>query len=186
MREKLLEGMREQLYLAKEKVENHNKKVDRIKELLNDDKIKEFISLTKININDINLDKITETEEKENIINDLIAFLNINMTSNTNNIYFYMGDFEGKYEKNGRYGYLIKSNNQKLRLKKPTIVKVYRNIENSNDQVILPVNQCNEFEKENIIITSNDYYDTQKEFVKDALETNQEDAVKRLVKKYQK
>lgn len=186
MREKLLEGMREQLYLAKEKVENHNKKVDRIKELLNDDKIKEFISLTKININDIDLDKITEAEEKEKIINDLIAFLNINMTSNTNNIYFYMGDFEGKYEKNGRYGYLIKSNNQKLRLKKPTIVKVYRNIENSNDQVILPVNQCNEFEKENIIITSNDYYDTQKEFVKDALETNQEDAVKRLVKKYQK
>ena len=185
MKEKLLHELQEELKKKKNKLSEYNENVRRIKELLLEDNVKEFISISKFDIKKLNIKEKTEEDIKKETIDNIIYFINDDRNIDTNKIYCCLGEFEGRLRKDGGYGYLErKSNKNSFTLVSPKYVKVYRNIENSNDEVILPIKECNNFEKKHLVINSNNYSMVQREFITDMLDNNQEEAVKRLMKKY--
>ena len=187
MKEKLLQELKEDLKKQKNRLCEYNNKVRRINELLLEDSVKEFISISKFDIKKLEIKEKTEDDIEKETIDNIIYFINNDNNGDTNNIYYYIGEFEARLRKDGGYGYLERRGNKNsFKLGSPKYVKVYRNIENSNDEVILPIKECNNFEKKNVIISSNNYNTVQREFITDMLDNNQEDAVKRLIKKYSK
>ncbi len=186
MKEELLSDLKEELERSSETLAEYNKNVKRMKYLLLDSNVRKFIKLANIDMKSLNTKEKTLDDIKNETIENLITFINRYRENDTNNIYFDFGKFEGKLEKIGKYSYSTKPSDKTFRFKKPVYVNVYKNIENSKDEHVIPVTDSEKFEKDHIIISSDNYDLVQKEFITDMLEIEQEEAVKKLIKKYQK
>lgn len=60
----------------------------------------------------------------------------------------------------------------------------YCNIESEIDNYLIPIEKCDEFEKNHFIIFHTDYEKIQSEFITRAVNDSQENAVKMLLRKY--
>ena len=187
MKEKILESIRKELLETKEIIIKYNKDIQRLEELKQDSKVQEYINLLKIYKNDeIKHIEYTKQYEINAIIRIYQDYLRKNKVSSTNDIYVYLGTF--KYSWNDYIDDY--SNLHTKRNDKDAYKREYWNIEQEK-KVEISIDEVDKFEQENIIIYPEKileakYYfkEIQKEFFIDAIKTNQEEAVKRLVKKY--
>lgn len=181
MNQETLDGLREKFREKKEEIKEHNKKVLRIRELMNNEAVKEYIELVGqddnmryININNVEIiDKIYR------------PFLSEIKDRDRNNIYFYLGTYSFFYHYDITDGGVDKKVNYDDKL---ADYRLYWNIEGSVP-VRIPVDQSLEFEKNNVVIgtyfgSAKDYYFIQKEFFANAVVFNQNKAKKMLIKKY--
>lgn len=187
MTEELLQKLKEELVVRKQTIEEHNKKVKRIKELIKDKKIKEFIELLNIEIPDLKQIKKKDDEIISSYYSSYVYKINEN---ETNKIYVYLGTY--KYSED----YDIYRATPDIRVdynSKDANYREYRDIEDTFSKTI-NIKQCEKFEKENIIINpptptrykEREYYQIQKEFFIKAIKKDQESAKKYILRKYPK
>ncbi len=183
MNQETLNGLRDEFKKKKAEIKEHNKKVIRVRELMNDPAVKEYIELTGNNpqIEYINLNSIE-------IINDIYRpFLTTIKPSERNNIYFYLGTYSFYYHYDISEGGIDKKVAKDDKL---ADYNLYWNIE-GGVPIRIPIDNSKEFEKNNVVIctyyhSAKDYYFIQKEFFANAVVYNQVKAKKLLIKKYHK
>lgn len=119
----------------------------------------------------------------DDIVNKVISYSRI---SNTNNIYVYMGTYQrGSYSdiEHGPTDKRVARDNENADY------RVYADIEkNSSDAYVeVPIEKCDDFEKENTIlfshqfISSDYYYSVKKMFFEEALKNGQEKAIQKVL-----
>lgn len=185
MKEELLIKIREELESEKKRQEENNNKNKRIKELLKDEKVKEFLGLTGLNY------EIGSTKKK--VTDDIIAsiyskYLYLIKESETNGLYVYLGTYKYNDEidiVHGGRDYRVPYDSIKADY------RVYQNVELWGSVHVL-INKCEEFEKTHRIInpmvdaSDKTFYQIQKDFFIRAVKDNQESAKKMILRKYSK
>ena len=183
MKEELLTKLKQKLQDRKIENQEHNTKVKRMKELEKDPNVKEYINLIKILEDDLNLINISD---KKLILSYYSCYLHEIKKEDTNGIYVYLGTFEYNNEidiVHGSRDYRVSEDS------KNADYKVYRNVE-SDYSIDIPIDKCEEFEKNNIIIrpktylNGEEYYKIRDDFFVVAIKTNQESVKKLILKKY--
>lgn len=185
MKEELLVKIREDLEIEKERLKEYNDKIKRIKELMKDDKVKEFLKL-------ISLDyKVGNT--KKMVTDDIIAsiysqYLYLIKESDTNGLYVYLGT----YAYNDEIDIVHGSRDYRVSYDSPKAdYRLYQNIELWGSEQIL-IRKCEEFEKNHIVInpmvpfSNKDFYEIQKDFFIRAVKDNQKSAKRMVLRKYSK
>lgn len=185
MKEELLVKIREELEKEKKKQEENNNKSKRIKELLKDEKVKEFLELTCITY------EIGRT--KKMLTDDIIAsiyskYLYLIKENETNGLYVYLGTYKYSDEIDIVHG------GRDYRVAYDSLdadYRVYQNLELWSSNHVL-INKCDEFERTHTIINSriafNDktFYQIQRDFFIRAIKVDQESAKKMVLRKYSK
>ena len=154
-----------------------------IAELEKEPIIKRYITLKKLLTS-------AEVQTEDYIIDNIINRYSPKNAEETNHIYYCLGlysdDLSGIFHKNH---ILIKYGS----FNKEATYKLYANIETTCDIVKVPIEDCQEFEKNNFIIFPEDllsgedeYFEIQREFYITAMTENQEATCKKILKKYQK
>lgn len=183
MKEELLTQLKQELQNRKIENQEHNTKIKRMKELEKNPNVKEYINLIKILEDDLNLINISD---KKLILSYYSYYLREIREDDTNKIYVYLGTFEYNNEidiVHGSRDFRVKDDSE------DADYKVYRNIE-SDYSMDIPIEKCEEFEKNNIIIrpktylNGKEYYNIRDDFFIKAIKTNQEIAKKMILKKY--
>ena len=185
MKEELLQQMKEELEERKKEIALHNEKAKRIKELLKDPKVKEYIKL--MNLGTPMLKQIKKTDEE--IISSFYSKYTYRIKENeTNKIFVYLGTY--KYSKDYDICHYTPDIQVDYDSDKADY-RLYQDLEDSSSKLI-PIKQCEQFEKENIIIIPNtryrrkEYYDIRQEFFIKAIKKDQESAKKLVLKKYKR
>ena len=185
MKEELLNSLKEELEKQKKENQEHNKKVRRIKELLKEPSVIEYLKL--INLIDGDLKQIN-LSDSDIITSFYHTYLYKIQKDETNNIYVYLGTYKNNDEIDIVHG----SNDFKVNYNSSDAnYRIYKNIEYPYVQSI-PISMCDEFEKNHIVIKpksyfkEREYYEIQKDFFTYAIKTNQESAKKMILKKYNK
>lgn len=182
MKAELLTILKQELQSRKIENRKHNTKIKRIKELEKDPNVREYINLIKILEDDLNLINISD---KKLILSYYPFYLSEIGKDDTNKIYVYLGTFEYNNEidiVHGSRDFRVKEDSE------DADYKVYRNIE-SDYSIDIPIEKCEEFEKNNIIIrpetylNGREYYKIIDEFFINAIKTNQESAKKTNIEK---
>lgn len=185
MKEELLIKIRKDLEEEKRKLSEYNYKNKRIKELMKEKEVKEFLALIDLTY------QVGST--KKMVTDDIIAsmyykYLYQIKDEDTNEIYVYMGTYKYSEEMDIVHG------SRDIRVQYDSIdadYRVYRNIEKSSSEQIL-INRCKEFEKTHTIINpkivcyDKTFYEIQKDFFIRAVKVNQESAKKLVLRKYSK
>ena len=161
MTEELLENIRENVNKKKEQIEDYNDKLKRLKELEEKEDVKEYMQLK-------NLSKSFFFERK---VGDEVYY----------NAFNACRDKEGVSVTNGIYLFLY--SRHYLNRFKRSEYRCYMNIENFEETLVTEEN-FEKFEKEHIVIYNEELVTIQKEFLKEAVEHSQEEAVKVISKKY--
>lgn len=183
MKEELLTFLKEELQKRKLENEEHNNQVKRLNELKKDPNVKEYINLIRILEDDLNLINISD---KKLILSYYSCYLNKIGKFDTNEIHVYLGTFQYNSEIDIVHG------SRDFRVKddlEDADYKIYRNIE-SDYSIDVPIEKCEEFEKNKIIIRPKtylnvkEYYEIRDDFFVKAIKTNQETAKKMILKKY--
>ena len=145
MKEELHLKIREALEEEKRKQEENNNKNRRIKELLKNENVKEFLELTEINYE--------YKSSKKMITDDIIAaiyskYLYLIKESDTNGLYVYLGTYSYNDEVDIVHG----SRDYRVPYDSPKAdYRLYQNIELWGSEHIL-INRCDEFERTHTII----------------------------------
>lgn len=183
MKEELLKQLKDELESKKLENQSHNKKVRRIKELLKEPSVKEYIQLMSSIEDDL---KQINLSDSDIITSFYHRYLSKIKEEDTNGIYVYLGTYEYNHEVDIVHG----SNDFRVNYNSPQAnYRIYKNIEYPYGESI-PIQKCEEFEKNHIIIRpksyfkDKEYYEIQKEFFIKAVKTNQESAKKMILKKY--
>lgn len=183
MKEELLQKMKEELNEKKQEIELHNEKIKKLKELLKEPKVKEYIKLMDQEIP--SLKQIKKTDEE--IISTLYSKYAYRIKEDeTNKIFVYLGTY--KYSELYDIHHSIPDISVSYDSKEADYRK-YQDIED-NFAKIIPIKQCEIFEKENIIINPNTryktkaYYEIRQEFFTRAIKKDQESAKKLILRKY--
>lgn len=162
MTEELLKKLREVVAYKKTQLEEQNQRIDRIRELEKDVAVKEYMSLR-------NLSKChaMKLELDDGIYYRVFDECKPSGNFSTNGIYVL--SYEGKYFR----GFRTRNFRQ------------YTDIESFEDSLVSE-EYFDVFESEHVILENIDTIDAQKEFLRIAVEKDQEEAVKVLSKKYGK
>lgn len=183
MKEEMLKQMKEDLMLKKEENNCYNERVKMIKNLEKDSKVKEYLRLTGIDNTDLKQERLSD---KKIILSFYRNYLNKIKENDTNGIYVYMGTYQNSSEIDIIHG----SSDIRVDYSSPLAdYREYRDIE-FPFSVMVPIKKCEQFEKEHIVINpkmylaSNTYYNIQEEFFIRAVKTNQDSALKLILKKY--
>jgi len=155
-----------------EEVNKRNSLINEFRRLENDSSVKKYLKMRDIDVIDENEYSIDESQ----IIMDLYTEC-VNNNIETNEIYYYCDVNIPVIKKNDGY-YLCSSGKD--------FVKLYKNIENSADELYILEPECDSFEDSHIILSGNKYEDIHKEFIIDMVKNSQDVAIKRIVKKYHK
>lgn len=184
MKEETLNEIRREVKELKRKNEEINRKNRRILELEQDIRVREYLRLREIK--SLRLKEHLETDE-ESLIEKVYykAIRSIN-ESDTNKIYVYLGTYKSSYETDIEHG------NNDIRVDYNDTSAEYRMFQDIelDNQIILPIGKCKEFESSNKIIYLSGYrlwgkyYNIQKEFFVNAVKSNQEEACKLILRKY--
>ena len=185
MKEELLKKLKKEFIQKKIEINEYNKKVAEINELMKDEKVQKFLSLTEM--------EIEETKEKNLSDKEIISkiypkYLYEIKENETNNIYIYLGTYMYSNEIDIVHG----SNDTRVEYNSQNAdYRTYLNLEHQFAKNI-PIAQCPNFEKNNIIINPSTffktkaYYDIQKDFFYKATIENQEEAKKYILTKYKR
>jgi len=165
-------------YENKKNIQNEYKKnINRLKELEENELIKEYLILSNI-IKDKNyLEILTLTDEE--ILNSLLLLYS-DKIEKTNNIIVYLATFAKS--KNNEY---IKVNRDNSKAE----FRMYADLEKDISLSInIPIKEADEYEKNNNVIipqtifTDLYFYDLQKKFMKEAILSNQKQAIVKILK----
>ena len=177
MKEDILDKIRNERDTIIKSLQEGNERKRRLKELLNESLIKEFMKLSGLTFDE---DLGMPVPSKNKIVNQIIEeYKEFEFDpEDTNRIYLCTG-------KNYR-GMLVDGIYQLDIIGKPESVKCgwYCNIESEIDNYLIPIEECDEFEKNHTVIFHHDYEKIQSEFITCAVNDSQENAVKILLRKY--
>lgn len=189
MKEKILIEMREELKSAKRDNEQYNREAARLKELKKDEKVQEYLRLvTHYGKDDIEAQEFDEKDTIDTIY--YYAMRKIHKES-TNGIYVYLGTY--RYIDLSEYDDGV--DELVRREDKRAYKREYLNLE-QRETISIPIEECDDFESENIILYLSDdeeYYKNdakdnakriQMEFATIAIKESQERAVKQMIKRY--
>lgn len=189
MKEKILIEMREELKSAKRDNEQYNREAARLKELKKDEKVQEYLKLVShYGKDDIEAHQFDEKDTIDTIY--YYAMRKIHKES-TNGIYVYLGTYRyiDLSEYDDYFDELVR------REDKRAYKREYLNLE-QRETISIPIEECDDFESENIILYLSDdeeYYKNdakdnakriQMEFATIAIKESQERAVKQMIKRY--
>jgi len=166
-------GMIKQYEYAKK----YNEKVNRIKELLESDDVKEYLSL-------VNEKKPDLRYQNDDITDLFCTYFNIELNNvkcnQTNKIYVYMGSYYAKH--------LGGMNVKEIPVEWDDPRCEYRRYQDLEQysSMSVPISKCDKFEKNNNVIydNSDNYYTIRREFASDILFEGQEKAKKYILSKY--
>ena len=185
MKEELLIKIREELESEKKKQEEINNKNKRIKELLKDKNVKEFLGLTGLDYE--------AGSTKKMITDDIIAsiyskYIYLIREGDTNGLYVYLGTYKYSDEVDIVHG----GRDYRVPYDSPHAdYRVYKNLELWDSEHVL-INRCDEFERIHTIINSKRaisdkiFYEIQRDFFIRTVKTDQESAKKMVLRKYSK
>ena len=185
MKDELLIKIREDLEEEKRKLTEYNNRNKRIKELVKNEEVKEFLNLTGLTYQPINTKKMVTDDIIASIYYRYLYQIN---EEDTNEIYVYMGTYKYSDEIDIVHG----SND--IRVSYDAIdanYRLYRNIEKSSSEQVL-ISRCEEFEGKHTIINPRiafsdaQFYKIQKDFFIRAVKINQESAKKMLLRRHYK
>ncbi len=166
MKEELLERIREQYHRLERIREEDKKRWERIKELETKEIIKEYLSLTNMEgKSNFRRRYLTNDEMLEISLRGNMGYID-----ETNKIYVCLGKVKlSNNLKNNEY-------------------KRYMNIEKTSDSILIPLEKCEEFEKNNQVVFPekigiNNYNEIQIEFIKTAVYEGQDKACKKILTK---
>ena len=173
-----LERKKERFELLKE-----DPKLKEYFKLLNDDKVKEYFELQK----DLTKDDNKTTEEE--FLSRIYCSIH-DRVKDTNGIYVCLGrGYPGYQVEDGKY--IICS---PVPLDKKVLVACYKNIETYRDGYIIPVSECEKFEKTHTVLPvelhdlhstlDSCYGEMSLEYICDILELGNEKATEKLLSKY--
>lgn len=179
MKEEVLESIRKERDLVLKVLQRENKRKKRLKRLLNESSVKDFLKLSGQTFDE---DLSIFIPNKNKIVGELIEdYKEFEFEpEDTNQIYLCSG-------KNYR-GILMDGMYQLDIIGKPESIKcgLYCNIESEIDSYLIPIEECDEFEKNHTVIFHSDFDKVQSEFITCAVNDSQENAVKMILKKYGK
>lgn len=99
--------------------------------------------------------------------------------NDTNKIYVYMGTYIQDY-----YDQSECSFDKEVDMNNPNAThRIYRNLEGLLEKCI-KIEDCDVFEKNNIVLFVDDFYEIEKEFLSTSVKENQEKAIQKVLKKY--
>ena len=185
MREELLIKIREDLENEKKRLKEYNDKVKRIKELMKDESVKEFLDLTCIDYKVGNTKKMVTDDIIASIYSSYVYRIREN---ETNGLYVYLGTYRYNDEMDIVHG----SNDYRVSYDSPNAdYRLYQNIEQWGCEQVL-IKKCEEFEKTHTIInpkiafSNKAFYEIQSDFFVRAIKDNQKSAKKMILRKYSK
>ena len=159
-------------------IKSENNRMKRLRQLLRNPKVREFLELSKIKFN-VNLSN-TKVDEDEIIKYLQLKYRDEVLEKGTNNIYMCIGkNLPGLKNSNGEYhldSYYMMSTPGSIPC------AYYRNIESSLDSYIIPMSECEEFEKnhEVLIGSFSGYAESYQDFWKTSINESQETALKKV------
>lgn len=179
MKEENLRNIKFDMVKQYEYAKQYNKKIDRIKDLLVTDEVKEYLALTK---NDI-----PQMHYQNDDITDLFYLyfsreLNNIKYNHTNKIFVYIGSYYLKHLGGSNYKEIpVSFDDPKCEFRR------YHDLEQYNS-ISVPISKCGKFEAENSVIFdySDKYYDIRRDFASDILYEGQEKAKKYVLNKYRR
>ena len=182
MKEELLAKLRQEKDSIVASVQTENKRKKRLKQVLKNPLVQEFLELANISFN-ADLEERTIDEDK--IIRYLqLYYRDVVKENGTNGIYMCIGkNLPGFRSSNGKYCldyyYMMPTPNS-------IPCAYYRNIETSLDSYIIPMSECEEFEKNHEVILGSfsEYAEIYQDFWKTAIDKSQEKALKKVRSKY--
>ena len=179
MKKEVLEKIREEFYRLKQRYETNNQKQQRLEELSHHPLIQEYLLLQ----------EECQTSDKKNISREQCLdfaseafFAQRKNIKETNGIFVFLGSTTDV---------LFMCDKKDIQQEaKRSMERVYCDIEkNLWASITIPLQECATFEKEHHIIylngmnTNQAFYELQNEFLLDAVELGQEDAVKKVLEK---
>ena len=183
MNQEILGELREKFKERKVEIKEHNKKVLRVRELMQDEKVREYINLVndKFNYEYINMNNVDVIGE---IYRPYMAKMR---EQDRGNVYFYLGTYSFYYHYDVSDGCVDKKVNYDDPL---ADYRLYWNLE-GGVPIRISIKESKKFEEDNIIICTyyhdaKDYYYIQKEYLANMVTVGEEKAKKRLLKKYKK
>ncbi len=176
MKEDLLDEIRNERDKIIKSLQESNERKRRLKELLNESLIKEFMKLSGLTFDE---DLGMSVPSKNKIVSQIIEeYKEFELDpEDTNQIYLCRGK---------NYPGMLMDEIYHLVIGKPGSVKCgwYCNIESEIDNYLIPIEECDEFEKNHTVIFHHDFEKIQSEFITCAVNDSQENAVKMLLRKY--
>ena len=177
MKGDILETIRKERDIIIKTIQRDNKRKKRIKELLNEPTVKEFLNLSGLDF-DENLS--TLVTERDIIVSELLEkYKEFELNpEDTNKIYLCRGKNYLGVLRNGIYQLDIIGKSESVKC------GWYCNIESEIDNYLIPIEECDEFERNHTVIFHSDFGRVQTEFITCAVNNSQENAVKMVLKKY--
>lgn len=188
MKEETRNSIIEELKSKKSRILEHNRKVDRILELNKDPNVAEWISLRQ---ELDNFDKINVSDD-ELIRSNYSNYLYGIDKEDTNKIYVYLGTYKYSNSSDGIRGYDSDISVDYNSL--DADYRIFNDIELRDcDSIIVPIEDCEDFEKDNRIIYLKQgdrylgrFYALQRDFFTDVIKYGQDTAVTRVLSKSNK
>lgn len=180
MKEETLLEIKEKIKKEKQEIIEYNKRVKRIKKLLERKTVIEYLELIDEEPSKLDFKDIDEEVIIKRVYERMLYKIDKN---DTNKIYvctgtYTFGDFDIVH---GPTDYLVNRDDPSATHRN------YWDLEQSMS-IDVAIKKCDEFEKNNIVIFEgrHSYYKIRQEFIKEALKNGQKEAVKTIVKKYKK
>lgn len=182
MREEVLDRMKIEIKKKEEELIEYNERLSKIKQLENDPRVIEYLSLIKY----IENFKLENGQNKDTPF--YFEYLKDIKRDETNKIFVYIGTYSyiSNYDsKIGKMTDLVLYNSSDADYRK------YWDLE-QKDVINIAIKNCIQFEKENIIIIpktddrEKEYYKIQKEFFDEALDKDQEIAKRKILSNYKR
>ena len=177
MKEEILASIRKERDILIRAIQKENKRKKRLKELLNEPQVKEFLKLSGRTFNE---DLSISTPEKSKIVGEIIEeYKEFELEpEKTNQIYLCRGKNYLARLNNGLYQRDFIGNSDSVRC------GWYCNIESEIDNYLIPTEECDEFERNHTVIFHADFDRVQSEFITCAVNNSQEKAVQMILAKY--
>lgn len=183
MKQEILDAIKSEYLKQKEQKRKVDDMISRLETLKENEYVIEYINLLNA-LNNINYKRFS-TWTDENILDSVFRMYSYK-NDETNGIYVYLGTFILDNLCDMEHGPCDKKVD---RTDPRAEYRIYQDIE-CIDAIRIPINRCEEFEKTHKIIYPNNRYgrrtchNIQKEFIRDLITTSQEEACKKLLKKY--
>lgn len=184
MREELLKLVKKDFEREKKRQKELKIKLKRKANLEQNKWVKEYLELKEELDESFDKELVDKTDSQ--ILRSSYAS-NVKQEDSTNNIYMYMGTYRRSNEIDVVHG----ANDYRIEYDSPKAdYRLYKNLEYEYDYEMIPISQCCEFEKTHNFIHAKGYmreakfYKIQEEFIELAVKYGQEEACKRILKKY--
>lgn len=178
MKDSTLELIKSEINNEKAEIARHNKDVDRVNALLESDDVKEYFELVGIEPIRLQHKVIDEYKIVKRVFERIIWRID---EKDTNGIYVY----KGTYMVDNCCDIVHGPSDIRVERDYPFAThRDYWDIE-QHYAIEVPIKKCDEFERtHDVIYLSSNYHSIRQEFIEEALEHGQEEAVNKIKKKY--